>query len=174
MIKSFSDWMKENNPGNYVSIGVKSIPLDLVQGMDGIPCTEPHVTLMYSKGSAVPVNHIEPFLNKHEQALTSQPATVKGTNVFADVNKDASKGCIVMELDHPSLHSLHQDISSVGCKHSFSPLQPHATLIYGVPIDQAHAKAKEIEDKVKGMQVNLGGFTNQLVNENWTDTLNKG
>lgn len=169
-MKSYSQWLKDSNPGNYSAVGITGLPLDLVAGIVGTPNTKPHATLMYSKNSGVPLATVQAILDKHN--IEGQEATVKGVNVFPD-SSSPDKSALVLELEHPGLAAIHQDLLSVGCKHSFSPFCPHATLAYGVDTNTAHDLAKSLHDKISGMKLGLSGFENNHVNENWVATLNK-
>ena len=165
-MKSFNEWIKENNPGNYVSIGVELLPTESLNGIDGTITPEPHITLMYSKGSAVPLNQVQNILDKSN--IKNSEATVTGLNVFSD-KENVGKSALVLELDHPELHKLHDQLSATGCKHSFIPYVPHATLAYGVPTDDAYELASKLKESLVGSKLKLTDYTNAPVKEDWVE-----
>lgn len=63
-MKSYSEWVKDTNPGNYVSVDVTGLPLQLVAALPGQTNDKPHITLMYSMNSAVPFEHVAYVLKR--------------------------------------------------------------------------------------------------------------
>lgn len=167
-MKSFAEWLKDNNPGNYVSVGLGNLPTHLVEDLPGKINPEPHATLMYSKQSGVPVPVVAEMLKKHD--LSGQAANVTGAKCFPD-SKEPGLSCVVLTLDHPSLHAIHQDLGALGAKHSFYPFEPHATLMYQIPTELAEQRAKELNETVKGTQLPFGEYENHHINEGWVDSL---
>ena len=169
-MKSFLDWMKDNNPGNYVSIDVSDLPVNLISSDDGTINSKPHVTLMYSKASGIHPDQIQNSLNRYN--IAGSKATVHGVTVFPD-SSTPGKSAIVLELLHPELNRIHDAICAMGCKHSFIPFRPHATMLYGVD----DSKTKEIVDRISpeiiGKNIMMGEIHSTPVKENWVDSLNK-
>jgi hypothetical protein len=175
-MKSYSEWVKENNPGNYVSVDVEGLPLNLVSALPGTVNTKPHITLMYSKNSHVPLEHIQYVLNK--RPLIGTTVMASAADVFDEPPKegederDSQNGCIVLKIKSPILNDIHEHLIRLGCKHSYTPFQSHATLIYGCPLDQCKIALRDIERAVAdGISLKLTKFNNQWIKENWSDTL---
>ena len=165
-MKSFSDWVKENNPGNYVSVNVTGLPTRYVSTLEGIVTPDPHVTLMYSKASAVPLHFIDQVLARRK--LSGLQLQVVGVDVF-DSQDDPEKGCIVLEVKNSALNDVHNHLLRIGCKHSYPEFKPHATLIYDVPLEQARLAAQEIKAKLydEGLFLTCTTTNNQWIKENW-------
>ena len=170
-MKTFAEWVKENNPGNYVAVNVTGLPTKYVSALEGIVTPDPHVTLMYSKGSAVPLHFIDQVLARRK--LSGVPLQVVGVDVF-DSQEDPSKGCIVLEVKNQILTDIHNHLLRIGCKHSYSEFKPHATLIYDVPLEQAKLTADDIRRNLDGgLFLTCTTTTNQHIKENWAKEASK-
>jgi len=169
-MKSFNDWMSDNNPGNYSSIAVDDLPTHLVPSDVGRLNTKPHVTLMYSKGSHVPQSQVADLMSKYD--ISGTKANVTGVEAFPD-SDNPGMSAMVLTLEHPELQKLHDALCAAGCKHSFNPFKAHATLLYNVPSDKVEDIKSSLEPKVVGTQLTLGGISNDIVKKDWVNTLNK-
>lgn len=176
-MKSFSSWVKENNPGNYVSVDVEGLPLTLVASLPGTVNSKPHITLMYSPESSVPLDHINYVLGR--KSLLGAVVPVTGVDIFDSESDDTNGrsehvGCIVLKVNSPQINDLHNHLVRLGCKHTYNPFNAHATLIYNCPIDQCRIAAKEIQSKIArdGMFLTCKGFNNDFIDKNWVDKLN--
>lgn len=176
-MKSFSSWVAENNPGNYVSVDVTGLPLSLVAGLPGQVNSKPHITLMYSPESNVPLEHIAYALNR--KPLNGVVVPVTGVDIFdsppdENDNRVEHVGCIVLKVNSQPINDLHNHLVRLGCKHTYNPYQAHATLIYDCPIEQCKLAAKEIEQKIKdeGIFLTCTKFNNQAIDKNWVAGLN--
>lgn len=169
-MKSFSSWVAENNPGNYVSVDVSGLPLHLVSTLPGKVNTQPHITLMYSPESAVPLDHIQYLLNR--KSLNGTSVMVTGVDIF-DSQSNPEDGCIVLKVKSSLINDLHFALQRLGCKHTYTPFEAHATLIYGCPIEQCKIAVKEIEHKINedGLFLTCLGFNNQHIDKDWTSKL---
>lgn len=176
-MKSFSSWVKENNPGNYVSVDVEGLPLNLVAALPGTVNTKPHITLMYSPESSVPLDHINYVLGR--KSLLGAVVPVTGVDIFDSLPDDTNGrsehiGCIVLKVNSPQINDLYNHLVRLGCKHTYNPFKAHATLIYNCPIDQCRIATKEIQSKIArdGMFLTCKGFNNNFIDKNWVDKLN--
>ncbi len=170
-MKTFHEWVKENNPGNYVSVNVTGLPTRYVSTLEGTVTPEPHVTLMYSKLSSVPLHFIDQVLSRRK--LAGVQLQVVGVDVF-DSQEDPDKGCIVLEVKNQMLTDIHNHLLRIGCKHSYAEFKPHATLIYDVPLEQAHITAKEIQSEIsEGIYLTCTTTNNQWIKENWAKETSK-
>lgn len=175
-MKSFGAWMKENNPGNYVSVNVSGLPLNLVASIPGQSSPEPHITLMYSKESNVPLDHIDYVMRRKK--LIGSVVPISGVDVFdtpADDsgNREESLGCIVMTVNSSILNDTHDQLVRLGCKHSYTPFQAHATLIYNCPIYQCRMTAAEIQKRLDSGEeypLTITSYNNTRVIEDWVDS----
>jgi hypothetical protein len=172
-MKTFKEWMKETNKGNYVSVNVTGLPLHLVSTLPGKVNPEPHITLMYSKESSVPLSHVDYVLKR--KSLDGQTLMVTGVDVFDDKDDEGNTkeqtGCLVLKVHSPTLNDIHNHLMRLGCKHSYADFKPHATLIYGCPLEQCKIAAKEIQQHINdGMFLTCNGYNNNHIIENWADT----
>lgn len=167
-MKSFAEWMKDNNPGNYVSVGLDGLPTHLVDDLPGKVNPEPHATLMYSKNSGVPIPVVQQILDKHR--LDGQAAIATGAKAFPD-SSEPGLSCVVLTLEHPVFHGINQELTALGAKHSFHPFEPHATLMYQIPTDLAIKRAEELSEKVRDMQLPFKDFENHIINEGWVNSI---
>jgi len=80
----------------------------------------------------------------------------------------------VLTVQSSALNDLHEHLQRIGCKHSYVPYKPHATLIYNVPIDLTEQVKKDIEAEIAKGQIflTLTKFNNDRVNEDWVKQLN--
>lgn len=172
MHTSFANWVKENNPGNYVSVDVTGLPIQLVSYLPGIVNSKPHITLMYSKNSHVPLEHIDYVLRRYK--IIGSTVFVDDAAIF-DSQDDSSKGCIVLKVVSPVLTDIHNHLSRIGLKHSYQEFSPHATLIYDVPLDQAKIELQHIKNYINdnGVTLQLTKFNNEYIKENWASELSK-
>ena len=172
-MKSFGDWVKESNPGNYVSIDVENIPTQFVQALPGIINSKPHITLMYSKDSGVPFDHVSYVLKRYN--LQGVEIPIVGVDVFDSQVENAVEplGCIVLKVKDERLNAIHQMLLSFGAKHSYAEFEPHVTLIYDCPIDQCKLAAADIEKKIRdaGLFVRCTTYNNEPVKSDWAKTL---
>jgi len=170
-MKKFSEWVKENNPGNYVSVDVTGLPVHLVSDMNGKVNADAHITLMYSKESHVPKQTIESLLDRN--CLIGHQVKVTEAKVFDALDKGESTGCIVLGISDDKIQKLNEKIAATGCKHSYVPFEAHATLIYDCPLEEANKKMISINEHLKTNPIilSLGRFNNDWVKENWIDKL---
>lgn len=171
-MKSYTDWVKENNPGNYVSVDVEGLPTSFVSSLPGIVTPKPHITLMYSKNSHVPLDHINYVLNRRKVSGILVP--VVGVSVFDSApsdngERDEALGCIVLNVASDVLTDIHAHLTRLGCKHSYPNFEPHATLIYDCPVEQCRIVADEIRREIANSAINLRCTTthNEHIKENW-------
>lgn len=175
-MKSFSAWVAENNPGNYVSVDVDGLPLHLVSTLPGKANTKPHITLMYSPESAVPLDHIQYLLNRRN--MNGASVIVTGVDIFDSLPDPENGlpehvGCIVLKVNSPQINDLHFALQRLGCKHTYTPFSAHATLIYNCPIEQCRIAVKEIERTINedGITLMCRGFNNGHIVKNWAEKL---
>lgn len=169
--------MKDNNPGNYVSLDVSGLPLHLVATLPGIVNTDPHITVMYSKNSNVPLSHIDYVMQRKK--IIGSSVFVSGVNVFdsspnENNERDVSKGCLVLTIKSVPINDLHDQLCRLGCKHSYTPFHAHATLIYDCDLEQCKLAAEEIQKLIDSGQtfpLTITGYKNNRIKENWTDSL---
>lgn len=171
-MKSYADWVKDNNPGNYVSVDVTGLPTNFVSALPGIVTPQAHVTLMYSKNSHVPLEHIAYVLKRRPIIGTTLP--VVGVSVFDspskdDGTRDEKVGCIVLNIHSDALNDIHAHLTRLGCKHSYPNFEPHATLIYDCPIEQCNITANEIRKALETTSIMLTctKMNNEHIKENW-------
>lgn len=98
------------------------------------PTDDYHVTLMYSKDTKEDPNRILDTIQNSRLDIPYE-CKVKGAECFED---DASKSCIVLLLDDPILHKIHDFIRSLGLRHSYPEFIPHITLRYNMDLEEAH------------------------------------
>lgn len=175
-MKSFSEWVKESNPGNYVAVNVTGLPVQIVSALPGKVTPDPHITLMYSKNSGVPLANIDYVLKR--RSIVGQHIMVTGVDLFDsnDVKTDSGEPtcCIVLKVTSTTLNDIHNNLIRLGCKHSYDKYEPHATLIYGAPVGQATLAKKDIEHKIsEGIMLTCTSFVNNHIVENWAQ-LNTG
>lgn len=172
-MKSYSDWVRETNPGNYVSVDVIGLPLQLVSALPGQTNDKPHITLMYSKESSVPLDHVAYVLSRKKVIETIIP--VIDVSIFPDSESTPEQklGCIVLKVRHPMLNDIHEHLLRIGCKHSFTPFEPHATLIYKCPIEQCELALDDIKKIIAadGIFLTCTKYNNEVVNKNWVKDL---
>ena len=173
---SFKEFHAANNPGNYVSVDVEGLPLHLVRALPGKHNTKPHITLMYSKESAVPLEHVNFILRRWERILGTS-VQVTGVDVFDSVPKDGTRdttlGCIVLKITDSRVESIHQQLLSYGMKHSYVPFSAHATLIYDCELSQCKTVAEEIKKSLQTEPIllKLTKFNNQHIIKDWAEKL---
>lgn len=173
---SFKEFHRTNNPGNYVSVDVEGLPLPLVTSLPGKPNTKPHITLMYSKESAVPLEHVNFILRRWERILGTS-VKVTGVDVFDSVPKDGERnsklGCVVLKITDDRIEAIHQQLLSYGMKHSYVPFSAHATLIYDCDIHQCRTVADEIEKTLdtEPILLKLTKFNNERIISDWSEKL---
>ena len=176
MATSFKEYHAQNNPGNYVSVDVTGLPTQLVAGLPGIINTSPHITLMYSKESAVPLEHVQ-FILKRRQNVIGTQVKVIGADVFDSVPKDGERdvtqGCIVLKINDPQLTAIHNHLVAYGMKHSYPEFSAHATLIYDLDIGQCREALPVIQRAVDSGEVylTLTKFNNERIVEDWAEKL---
>ena len=175
-MKSFASWVAENNPGNYVSVDVTGLPLSLVAGLPGQVNTKPHITLMYSPESNVPLDHIAYVLKR--KSLNGVVVPVTGVDIFdspSDKTDNLAErvGCIVLKVNAQQINDLHNHLIRLGCKHTYNPYQAHATLIYNCPIEQCRLALNDIRKKIstEGLFLTCLGFNNQAIIKDWAEKL---
>lgn len=176
-MKTYKQWVKDNNPGNYVSVDVTGLPTRLVAALPGKVTPEPHITLMYSKESHVPLEHINHVLKR--RSLDGANIPVVGVEIFDSQPKegepDQKLGCLVLKVNSPQINEINSHLTRIGCKHSYTPFQAHATLIYDCPMEQCKIAIKEIQRHIDsdGIFLTGGKFNNQWIKENWVDSTTK-
>lgn len=172
-MKSYSEWVKDTNPGNYVSVDVTGLPLQLVSALPGQTNDKPHITLMYSKDSAVPFDHVAYVLKRKN--IIGAVVPVVGVDIFPDSESTPGQklGCIVLKVKHPMLTDIHEHLLRIGCKHSFTPFEPHATLIYKCPIEQCELALVDLKKTIAadGIFLTCTKYNNEAVNKNWVNDL---
>jgi hypothetical protein len=176
---SFKDYLREStNAGNYVSIKCS----DLGRFFDALYVTPPksgesppagdyHCTLMYSKGSSVPPNRIQKFLD----ANFSAPITcnIVGIDCFdsipKDGSRDAAKSCLVLKLDNPTLGIIHNSLVPFGLKHSYAEYNPHVTLRYNMSVTEAHVYRDMLNEfpELRELTLTLRTIKSETVNEDY-------
>lgn len=172
-MKSYSEWVKDTNPGNYVSVDVTGLPLQLVAALPGQTNDKPHITLMYSSNTNVPLDHIAYILKRKN--LIGAVVPVIGVDIFPDSEStpDHKLGCVVLKVKHQLINDIHDHLTKIGCVHSFSPFEPHATLIYKCPFDQCELVLKDIKKVIAtdGIFLTCTKYNNEHVNKNWVKDL---
>lgn len=175
-MKSFSAWVAENNPGNYVSVDVDGMPLHLVSTLPGKVNTKPHITLMYSPESAVPLDHIQYLLNR--RSMLGSSVMVTDADIFDSLpdpenGRPEHLGCIVLKVNSPQINDLHFALQRLGCKHTYTPFSAHATLIYNCPIDQCKLVLDDIKRAISddGLFLTCRGFNNEHIVKDWAERL---
>lgn len=172
-MKSYSEWVKDTNPGNYVSVDVTGLPLQLVAALPGQTNDKPHITLMYSMNSAVPFEHVAYVLKRKN--IIGAVVPVVDVDIFPDSESTPEQklGCIVLKVKHPMLNDIHEHLLRIGCKHSFTPFEPHATLIYKCPLEQCELAIADLKKTIAadGIFLTCTKYNNQAVNKNWVKDL---
>ena len=171
MIKSFKDYHKENNPGNYAAINVEKLPDFDLSSFQGQINTEPHITLIYSKDSAVPLDRIQKILDNHH--LSGQEVEIIDVKIFDALDKGESTGCVVLGVHSPELNKVHQDLLSVGCQHSYPKFEAHATMIYDASLDDCKKIKEMLTASVVGQKLKLTDYKNNVIKKDWAKSLSK-
>ena len=168
-MKTYSQLMESIHNGNYVSVGVSGLPTNMVSYLPGKITPEPHITIMYSPDTDVPLDKIQQILNR--RSMNGSRLMVTKVEVFDTTKEDSSEpiGCIVLRVHSSELNDLHNHLVRLGCKYTHEQYKPHATLIYKCPLEQCHITAREIESKIshEGMFLTCHDFTNSVLDKDW-------
>lgn len=175
-MKTFRQFLESaSTAGNYVSIKA-SDPGDVWKEM-GIqppksgetpPNGDYHVTLMYSEKSNENIDRITGVL-KNSGVDREYEFPVDSAECFdAD---DASKSCIVLKLDAPILHHIHEHLKGFGLTHSYPTFEPHLTLRYNMDIEEAHKYKDLINTSLETGNwkklIELNGMKSETLNKNY-------
>lgn len=174
---SFRQYLIEaaERSGNYVSVKA-SDPGNVWEEMhinapkSGVapPESDYHVTLMYSENSKEEPSRILDNL-KESGFDYEHKCIVKEADCFdAD---DASKSCIVLKLDSPSIHKIHDYLKSFGLVHSYPSFEPHVTLRYNMDVEEAHNYKALINTSIEtgnwSKTIYLQGLCSDTINKNY-------
>lgn len=169
MTKYFLKFLKEETDtktGNYVSLGVKTMPEIEIKPKTGKVSKDFHVTLMYSKESKRNPDTIKKNLEKKfSDEISTKILHASGF----DSDKDGTT-CIVLELDGKECKKIHDYLKLEGLKHSYNDFKPHLTLFYDVDTKEAHELIEKInESDTIGKDVILSGFGSTTIKEDWNE-----
>lgn len=174
---SFSQYLMEaeKRSGNYVSVKAMD-PGNVWEEMhinppkSGVapPSGDYHVTLMYSETSKEEPSRILDTL-KESGFDYEHKCVVRSAECFdAD---DASKSCIVLKLDSPSIHKIHDYLRSGGLVHSYPTYEPHVTLRYNMDLAEAHEYKSLINTSLEtgnwAKTIYLQGLCSETINKNY-------
>lgn len=175
---TFRQYIIESATGNYVSIDVSSdlpsfgLP-EKYPDANVCPRHDQHVTLIYSKGTNIPLGKVAKFLKTLPEKFT---ATVSDVAAFDAVPKDGERDenlcTIVLKLKSPELNQVHEGLKKIGLTHSYEDFSPHVSLMYGFPRDKKDECLEFVREQIKqNMEVKLKDFKNNKIIENWADKL---
>lgn len=176
---NFKQWLNENiDPdGNYVAIKCEDLSefltnVDIQSPITGTapPAGDYHCTLMYSKNTSkdprkvmqlITTGFKGPYQAKiiHAECFDSIPE--KGS-------RDEAKSCVVLELECPTLHKIHEYLSETcGLSHSYAEYRPHVTLYYNMSVEEAHLIRDKINQIDMNYPVTLDHIYSQSINEDY-------
>lgn len=161
-MKTFREFIMENtSKGNYVSINgeLKDEGIDLGSG---VFTKSPHVTLMYSKDSNVPMKDVQKVIDQFPEAVEAEYESMEQFN-------DDDKYALVLKLKSDQLHEMHEQLKDIGLTHSYD-YQPHMTYAYNLTEDECNRARKELETMYEGRKFTLSGYNNQNVIKDWATT----
>ena len=175
-MKMFKQFLESTSTaGNYVSIKA-SDPGDVWKEM-GIqppksgetpPNGDYHVTLIYSEKSNENIDRITSVL---DQSGFNYPYIYKVESAECFDADDASKSCIVLKLDAPAFHKVHDLLKSFGLTHSYPTFEPHLTLRYNMDIEEAHKYKDLINTSLETGNwkklIKLNGMKSETLNKNY-------
>lgn len=155
-MKSFTEFIAQTNelPGVYAAARAKFVDAARIKALiNGITGTAPdklHCTITYSRRH-VPIENIEPILAMWDP---KQAEKCKAIRVEAFSNPTATKpgempvSALVLVLEAPLLEAMHKATIDMGCSFDYNEYHPHVTLLYGVPVDEATAACKAIQETI--------------------------
>lgn len=166
-------------PGNYVSLQCDDLllPDELLPKSGTKPTGKSHVTLMYSPESAVDSRILDNQLSMVPQDME---LVVTGFSVFDSLDKDnpealLTKGCIVANVQHPFLQTIHDSLETLGMEHTYPEFSPHITIAYDVDIDEARLKCSGLnmwlENQLEPLIVQSNSITHEPVDKEWVSKL---
>jgi hypothetical protein len=165
----FLNYIKEatdTKKGNYVSLGVSSMPKIEIEPKTGKISKEFHVTLMYSKESTRNPNTIK----RNVEKKFPNKIETKISHASGFDSEEDGVTCIVLELEDSGLSKIHEYLKMEGLKHSYNDFKPHLTLFYDVNTDEAKSLIEKLNaSDVIGKTVILSGFDSTTVKEDWNE-----
>lgn len=145
---SFIDYICEQSgvfPGNYVSADCDHPKLPehlLPKTGKKTDDSSAHITLMYSKNTAIDKRVIDNVLSLAPHVFSLR---VDSAACF-DSQDSEDECCIVLKVHSPVAVQLHDTMKSLGMVHSYDEFSPHVTIAYGVKRDEGYALQQQITD----------------------------
>lgn len=180
-MKSFREYILEeaSKPeGNYVALkyaDINDFPIPDTKTGSAVLPDKRHVTLMYSKESSVCPKMVENYMLKNHP-VDSLTAIATKAELLDDIPKegerDENKGTIVLKLHSSQLNKMHEDLKTLGLKHSYDEFSPHVSLVYGVDRDEGLRHVEYLNSL--GMfphLVNLTGIQSEVIKTNASKSL---
>lgn len=178
---SFKEYLLESSPaGNYVCAhcNAPEIPHELLPKSGTVNMSEPHITLMYSRGTNIDPRVVDNVMRTmpHEFQLSWASAECFDA-IPKEGERDENKATLVLKVVSPTAMQIHESLKSLGMVHSYPELSPHVTIAYNVDRDEAYDCASRINEWM--MSNPVGGlnkiFTTHIeskpIDENWTKKL---
>jgi hypothetical protein len=120
----------------------------LIAGITGKEPDKLHCTIIYSR-QHVATEKVSPILSSWDPKKAEK---VRALEVRSFNNPSANKpgeppvAALVLVLDAPFMDDLHKACLDMGCSYDYADYHPHVTLLYGVPVAEAAAASKVIQE----------------------------